>query len=59
MLRFDDWGVGDAGAEAGADGGDPSCLIRYLVEVGDSEDGSGVRLDLVAVGSIISSSSSG
>lgn len=59
MLRFDDWGVGDVGAEVDADGGDPSWLIMDLVEVGEDEDGSRARLELVAVGSIISSSSSG
>lgn len=59
MLRFDDWGVGDVGAEVDVDGGDSSWLITDLVEVGDDEDGSGTKLDLVAVGSIISSSSSG
>lgn len=59
MLRFDDWGGGDAGAEVDADGGDPSWLIADLVEAGEDEDGSGARLELVAVGSIISSSSSG
>lgn len=42
-----------------ADGGGPSWLIMDLVEVGEDEDGSGARLELVAVGSIISSSSSG
>lgn len=59
MLRFDDNGVGDAGAEVDADGGDPSWLMKDLLEVVEDEDESGARLELVAVGSIISSSSSG
>lgn len=59
MLRFDDWGVGDSGAEVDADGDDPSGLITDLVEVGDDDNGSEATLDLVEVGSIISSSSSG